>query len=418
MQRCKGAKVQRSKGAKVQRCNGAKVQRNHGIMEPWNNGTMRSLATRGTGNKSIKQIIMSIKLSITVLMLLIASFLQSQITITSNDMPEVGGFYLISNGLNVSGYDFSETGEGYTWDYGALQPLIQEVDTFVSVLSTPIIYQIFFLYPLVSTIASPNPDLDFIPGFEITEAYEYYKDTDEQYHQAGFALNLMGIPLPIKYDDPDVLIKFPSDYGNIDSSFSAYELDIPELGFYSTAKKRKNYVDGWGTLITPFGTFETQRIRSEIEQSDSLYLDTLGIGFPITRQYIEYKWMGQGSGIALLTVREEGPIITIQYQDSIRVITNVKKVTSLISEAVVYPNPCSDRLNIQLNLKEPGDIVVSIIAINGQSIAYNETFSMGSGNQIVGINLREYNLSSGGYLVQILSKGESVVKPVIIQSSL
>lgn len=354
------------------------------------------------------------KRAIVIMFAILVSFtLKSQITITSDDMPEVGEFFLVSNGIDAVGYDFAETGENFTWDFGALEPLIQEVDTFVSVTSTPILYQIFFLYPFVSNIASPNPDLDFIPGFEVTDMYEYYKDTDEQFHQAGFALTMAGIPLPIKYDDPEVLYKFPSNYGNVDSSFSSYELGIPELGFYSTAKNRKNFVDGWGTLITPFGTFDTQRIRSEILQSDSLYIDTLGIGFPINRQFIEYKWMGQGSGIPLLTVRDELGVVTIQYQDSLQLITNVPEIRNLLGDIELYPNPCSDRLNIKMNLKEPGEVLVRIVSVSGQEIAFNQTFRMEIGDQRIGINLQEYNLTPGGYLVYIQGFEELIVKSFI-----
>jgi len=285
----------------------------------------------------------------------------------------------------------------------------------VSVQSTPVLYQIFFLYPFVSNIASPNPGLDFIPGFEVTDIYEYYKNTDEQYHQAGFAVTLAGIPLPIKYDDPEVLLKFPSNYGDIDSSFSAFELGFPDLGFYSMAKNRKNYVDGWGTLITPFGTFDTQRIRSEIVQSDSLYIDSLGIGFPINRQYIEYKWMGLETGIPLLSVREELDVVTIQYQDSLRLITGVKEITSIIDRIEVYPNPCSDRLNINMFIEKSSSVNITVLDMAGQETVIYKALSLKAGGHDIVIDVKGHGFSPGMYLLHMSVNGESIARTFVVQ---
>jgi len=330
-------------------------------------------------------------------------------------MPEVGDSFVLTNSINTGGYDFSETGEDYVWDYIDLQPINQVVDTFVSVQSTPLLYQIFFLYPFVSTIASPSADLDWIPGFEIMDVYEYFKDTDDQFHQAGFALTLAGIPLPIKYDDPDIFYIFPVEYGNVDSSFSSFSLGIPELGFYSTEKKRKNIIDGWGSLTTPFGNFETLRIKSEIQQFDSLYIDTLGIGFPINREYIEYKWMGQGSGIPLLTVREEGAVVTIQYQDSLRIITSSPQVLNILYDVTLYPNPCSDFVNIVIGVDDPSNLDVRILSVTSQSIGINRSFQLEQGKQQITIDLNDYNLPSGSYIVILKTNKGNCSKPLIIR---
>jgi len=69
----------------------------------------------------------------------------SQITITNSDMPSPDDTIRTSHTINISGFDFTLTGENYSWDYNAFEPLYQTVDTFVSVQSTPWLYQLVFL---------------------------------------------------------------------------------------------------------------------------------------------------------------------------------------------------------------------------------------------------------------------------------
>src|SRR5215469_15710823 len=83
----------------------------------------------------------------------------SQITITQSDMPQPGDTLRVSTSVDTAGLPPPPlTGAGITWDYSALVPLTQTVDTFISVSSTPIAYQFFFydviLYPnYKSTVA-------------------------------------------------------------------------------------------------------------------------------------------------------------------------------------------------------------------------------------------------------------------------
>ena len=90
--------------------------------------------------------------------------LSAQISITADDMPAVGDTFRASVAISAEGVDYTTPGEDMIWDFSALGYLGQEVDTFVSVSSTPFLYQLVFGYPLVSNMAKPASDIDFIPG--------------------------------------------------------------------------------------------------------------------------------------------------------------------------------------------------------------------------------------------------------------
>jgi hypothetical protein len=83
-----------------------------------------------------------------------------------------------------------------------------------------------------------------------------------------------------------------------------------------------------------------------VSQRDSIYIDSLGIGFPLEREIIEYKWIAKGSGIPVLQINEEGMTATAVYRDSVRMSsdpltvsvgpdTAVSKGTQLTSHALI-----------------------------------------------------------------------------------
>lgn len=247
------------------------------------------------------------------LMLTIA--LQAQITITRDDMPNIGDTLRVSTSPILFGHDPSLTGPGYTWDYSDLLPTAQTVERYVDISTPPALYQFVFNF-LVANLASPIETIDFIPDVSITDAYIYYKDNPTNYVRAGYAATLMGIPIPMKFDIPELLYTFPLSVNSLkDSSLSNYSLNLPTIAYFSIERKRVNQVDGWGSLTTPFGTFDVLRVRSDIYERDSLYVDSLQTGFPIVRNYTEYQWLGNNQGIPLLSITVEGPMTTVRYRD-------------------------------------------------------------------------------------------------------
>ncbi len=355
------------------------------------------------------------KMTFTLALTLVFSLIFAQITINPDDMPDVGDTIRTSSALTTGGVDYTLTGENFTWDFSTLGIVNQKVDTFVSVSSTPFLYQIIFLYPFVATIASPQADFDFIPGFEVTDAYLFYKETDNFFGMAGLCVNMAGIPLPLKFDDPDIYYQFPVEYDNIDSSIASFSLNIPELGFYSTERNRKNTVDGWGTLITPYGSFPIIRIKSELEIHDSIYIDSLGFGFPVNRSIVEYKWLGNGFGIPLLQVTVEGLLTTVSYIDSLRNPLKIIKSQAFNHELIVYPNPCSIYLNLECKIDSPECISIELYSFEGKRIYCFGDFDVDAGMFKQRLELKYLQIPTGVYFLKMNISNHSIIKKIIIR---
>jgi hypothetical protein len=331
----------------------------------------------------------------------------SQITITNADMPGVGDTFRLSNTVSTGSIDFTLTGENYNWDFVSLSVIYQSVDTFVSVLSTPLVYQLVFFYPIYATLAQPLPDFDLIPGVTVNEAYNYFKGSNSAFTLAGYAFTVNSIPLPIRYDNPDRFYQFPLHYGNVDSSASAFTLDLPDVAYITTSRQRRNTADGWGTLTTPYGVFETLRLKSEVTEYDSVYVDSLNMGVPVNRSYAEYKWLANGYGIPLLQVTQEGALITVQYIDSVRSVTAIADIQIDSKRMDLFPNPCSTLLNVRFDLDRPGPVDIQIVNATGQNIWGREYPYLPEGENRITISVKDLNVPYG-MLFLVLHHGHSM----------
>jgi hypothetical protein len=339
---------------------------------------------------------------------ILPSLLFSQITINQGDMPEDGDTIRTSTSVDIGLINFEETGNNFTWDFSGLIPFSQSVDTFVSVQETPWLYQLVFF--LSSNLARKLTEFDQYPGFTVTDTYEYYKNSSSDFRLTGNAATLSGIPLPNKFDSPDILYKFPLTAGNVDSSLSNYEISIPGIGYSGGWKKRVNHADGWGTLITPYGSFQTIRVKSDIIQLDSLYLDTLGIGFPFYRQYTEYKWLGDGFGLPLCTVTDDGLLSTISYIDSVRsIFVGIPEIETETQFFHVFPNPSKGEFIICLNEMLEGPIELTVLDLRGNCLTHKEYYL--SHELKLNLNI----LPPGVYILRVKSNSKLHYQRIIIQ---
>jgi hypothetical protein len=352
--------------------------------------------------------------------LLFSFQLFAQIVINGEDMPVPGDTVRKSNTIILDGIDYQPGGPDQTWIFDELTVTSQQVDTFVNVSDTPPIYQLFFnnqfIYPdYKSTVALKLAQFTSIPGLTLTDSYLFMKNSDEDIREVGYGVTLEGVSLPIQFQQIDTIYRFPLQYGNVDSANSYFEIDVPDLGYLMISKFRRNTVDGWGTLITPFGEFQTLRVKTEIVEYDSLYSDSLGIGMPVTRDITEYKWLANGHPEPVLLVSEEGLLITASYIDSIRYnFLGVPEISKNKFDFSVYPNPCSDYLSISYELFEDADVRISVFSIYGNEMkrfAQNHQ-ERGLYNRV--LYLKENGFRNGIYLVRITVDNVPYIKRILL----
>lgn len=338
-------------------------------------------------------------------------------------MPQAGDLVRVSITADSAGLPTPAlTGQGITWDYSALNAQSQTIDTFLSVSSTSIIYQVFFndpiLYPTYkATVAQSVPNAPSFGPVTVKGMIAYYKNEASNYEGVGFGATVNGIPTPVKDNSIDVVYNFPMNYGNSDSCHSSSSASIPSLGYYSQKQYRINYVQGWGTLITPFGTFSAMKVKTLLYTTDSLYLDTLHIGFstPQTEE-IEYKWLANGEHVPVLEIDETKGSRTRQYTypDNARNHTGIASMDAVSNGVTVYPNPGGGNFVISLSPAElasgeTGSQTIEIYNILGARV-YDGILK--ESRYLSGQHDYQLNLSSqpaGVYLYRVIAESGSLI---------
>lgn len=335
----------------------------------------------------------------------------SQITINYADMPEINDTFRISLASNTS-IDFELTGEDYFWDFSELVYESQTIDSFIHINETPFTYNLVFIYPFVSTIAKPSipPQVPEAAPITITESYDFFKESSSEFTKTGFAAKINDLPTPRKYDNPELLYTFPLTYGSqADSSLSSWELELPTYGLYGQTIKRVNTVDGYGSLTTPFGTFDCIRLKSVVNSRDTFYIETYGIGYAVDRpELTEYKWLANGYGIPVLQIEKTNLYTNIRYIDSARVdLTTIRKMTNDYSFNI-FPNPAKDHVFItDLDTKS---FSYSIFDITGCKM---ESGDISNNKESFRIDLTDYQ--KGLFFIRIFNEKQCVTKTFIVQ---
>ena len=343
-------------------------------------------------------------LAASILALTLSTSAWAQITITDADFAQVDDTFRISTAVDPA-IDYQTTGPNTTWDFSTLEAFTQTIDTIHPPDAAPGAYQFFFdnqiLYPdYASDFTERGQGIDLFGQLTVENVFDFYKIDQNSYRYVGYGAQLNSIPTPVQYDDIDTVYRFPMDYGNSDSSIFSFGLGVPTIGYYGGFGDRVNEVDGWGSITTPYGTFDALRIRTVITREDSLYVDLLGFGFSLPRNTIEYRWFAQGMGVPVLTITNNlifgtETVGSIEYPDSVREVS-IFGLTENQNPAFafeLFPNPTTE--HVQLRFEQPVAGFIRVFDVNGRQVYEDAPSSVISSARI---DVSAWN--SGTYIVQ------------------
>lgn len=284
--------------------------------------------------------------------LVLAHSAGAQITITAADMPVNGDTlrYSYADPL-TSTVNLAQTGANVSWDFSAMMPIAQGVDTYKTAAQVNASYG-----GTISSTAYGFKVADSLPGAPIAvkDVYNFFnkKTNPDRFVIEGFGANIGGFPTPVVYSNEDEVYYFPLQYTDYDSSSFKLTLSLFGLGSLSQEGYRRTSVDGWGTIKTPFATTPVQviRVRSEVVESDTIRYGTTVIGLP--RHYVEYKWLANGEHYPLMFVTTQvvagtENTSTIQYRDTKRAL-GIFNAAPAVQQLSVYPNPATDAITLRI----------------------------------------------------------------------
>ena len=223
-------------------------------------------------------------------------FTQAQITINSSHMPKSGDTLRYSDAAVTSQIDYKKTGAGITWDFSSLKPTGQDIYQYKSSVQVNPAY----LFWGLSTFGLKVADSFGFGTFKVKDIYDFYKNSSTKFTAEGRGLTFSGFPIPSDYSDPDEVYQFPLNYGDRDSS--TFKVSFQLATFISLTQKgyRINEVTGYGTVVTPYGSFSCLQVKTTIPE-----IDTIGSGtfkFPFPRTTVQYKFLSTAERIPILEV--------------------------------------------------------------------------------------------------------------------
>ena len=299
---------------------------------------------------------------------------QSSLSITAADMPVVGDSLRLSQAspaLPAGAPPLTRNGPNQTWNYAGLAATAQRVVRFNSV-STAVgtLLQLTFNSPFSpdtrATLVSPQGLPAAAGTLPITDPLEFSAVSGADYRLVGYGGTISGTAVPVTYASraqQDVVYRFPFSYGSaadVSNSLLTTPAALASSGYFSQQRRRTNQPDAWGTLTTPFGTFQALRVVTTLADHDSIAFGGppgQGLTLPVVR---EYKWLAKGVHVPLLTITTTTAagnevVASVEYRDVFRRFVRLATLGGA-PEATpgAYPNPSAVGTELRLAVPAGG----------------------------------------------------------------
>lgn len=344
----------------------------------------------------------------------------AQPTIDQNDFFEAEDTARVSEAMDNT-IDFSSTGPNSVWDFSQLTANSQRLEKAYSISSGGVLINLHFgpgaSPAYVSSYYRPFDGIpfedfgSFLP-VNIEDINRIIKKNADSLVYTGYSFKVDGQQLGFKSDTIETGYKFPLNYGDTYNSRGYTYMDFNPIfnAIFIIYRQRYSEVDGHGTLITPYNTFNTIRVHHTINEQDSLYAEVQGFGtwVPIERTTHQYEWWAKDEMRPVMMIQTEEVngsenVTSITYRDEYLGLDAGISEWSTI-DASIYPNPTSSKVNISAEQLVEN---VKVYSVQGKLLIDETPLST-----IASINVGM--LSSGTYKVMIKTrKGRKLTRLII-----
>lgn len=342
----------------------------------------------------------------------IASICYAQITLEQQDFMTAGDTVRISYSEDPN-IDFITTGENITWNFSNLiassQALISPQPVSEGGLFAQVVFNSNNKWKSDYFVEFLDLPLDQVGSFlpiNIENVFQFHALSPDSNYITGLSILVEGNNVPFRSDTIEVSYSLPLTFGNSYDSRGYTKADFNPIfdGIFIQYRERNTIVDGHGTLITPYNTFDVIRMHHIIDEVDSFYFD-LGFGatwFPLNvpRRHF-YEWWAKGEKLPVFSISTtelngNESVTSIAYRD---IYLGLDAATNEFKDVALnyFPNPTDGILNI--NASFPIEYC-NVIDGSGQVIKFIE---VGLENNT---NLDLSSLTSGVYLIAIKGIGQ------------
>jgi hypothetical protein len=243
------------------------------------------------------------------------------------------------------------------------------------------------------------PDASFVWLLNEFDAYNYYQITDDGMQLIG---GISGDESFINYKevftDPEDALRFPATYGDAYPFSSTADQELGGVAFGMVTRTGNVEFDGYGTIITPYGTFENV-LRMKIVSSNS--------SFPF--EETQFSWLMPGEFIPLAVyttstdVEEVETIYFAQPQSGNPTATN--QIPNTDFGVRIANNIIQDQITLIGAENIAPDALWTIVGVNGTAMT-----CMQEGNTV---DLP--SLTNGWHFLRIQQKEGQQILPFLVK---
>ncbi|MCS6933569.1 MAG: T9SS type A sorting domain-containing protein [Chitinophagales bacterium] len=229
-------------------------------------------------------------------------------------------------------------------------------------------------------------NVDILYNFEDFE-YEFYK-TGDTFSMTGYGI-YQGVAQIYIYSDPKDLLRFPLNMGT-DYTDSYYMNYTSSLFSFIDSGKIRVFVDGWGTVITPAGTF-TNALR--VVRVDSLFSKYVGFSGPDFVLVKTYEWYVANLHLPVIQIDSvwvDGQLDDVygQYYNG---HYNPTSVNDLPFSLYVFPNPAASVVYVQSS--ENNLSYITLMDLAGREVMHTTIHELPAAIPLTGLSGGIYILS-------------------------
>jgi len=316
-------------------------------------------------------------------------------TITLGDMtPVLGDIYVGARSNYVSP---GMEGENQIWDLSDLN----ELTTFVSTHSSP-----------EGLPGSENfSGATFAFEVEGTSTVVYSEIGNNKIEDVGLYRNT-GIQI---YDNPHTALQFPLSFQTSYSDTFESTLYLNNDAVNHETGLSSAVVDGYGTLITPTGTFgDVLRLKYESESEINTFIDG-EIVSTMSRSVINYLFLKAGYATSLAVISNTNFSGSTSSHASYYISSTVGlDNVSPISDLTIFPVPAENDFTLNFTLESAEDVIFNLFSIDGRMVAQlgKEFHPKGQNTNVLSL---PQNTVSGVYLLQIKTSESIVTEKIVVQ---
>ncbi len=313
---------------------------------------------------------------------LIVTGLKAQPVITySGNASQIGDSYEFS-GADGS-FDPGPDGANQNWDFSGISSSYSYTVTVVSPASTPFAPD----FPESNTAFHYTGD---------NESFSYAEITTSEMLNDGMGFDPGGSnEYIIHYTDAVKNMEYPFSYTGsyTDSYYTAYTLngvDIHEHGNVTVT------ADAWGSVSTPAGVYNnTLRVKSEYTYTDSVFMMGTFIS-ATTNSYTDYEWYTATSHTAVISISVSGDGSSVSYRSD---GVGIDEQTGFQCQMYIYPNPATNRINVEFPGKMSNNTEVFICNLAGKQVVQGIKTGNKYSSDISALPSGEYIIKAGNKYV-------------------